>query len=375
VLFMGITSFFTLGVVLVLLGVNQAAMARDLSLDLAASGFLGAALALGLGVGVTCAGPLVDRIAGRPLFVGACLLTALALWTVQPSMSYARTVAHVALIGVGCGAYDTVLNVATFDRFKARAANALATLHAAATAGAALGPWLITRAMAGGHWTRTFHALGAIYLGFALWGALTPLPVRVAHAQPRESSTLASVSSPALYSLALIAFAYVGVENGLTMFAVPWAQSHGQAEAIGRSGISALWLGLFVGRLALALQPRPPGTTWLIVCGLMGAAVVCLASALSLPSLIWVLGSAGLALGPVYPLMISITARRFPHAVGLASGLASGAGALGGFSLPWLSGAIGDAIGMRSAIATIGGCSVLIALAAFGLARGPRMPL
>jgi nitrate/nitrite transporter NarK len=94
-----------------------------------------------------------------------------------------------------------------------------------------------------------------------------------------------------------------------------------------------------------------------------------------LPSLIWVLGSAGLALGPVYPLMISITARRFPHAVGLASGLASGAGALGGFSLPWLSGAIGDAIGMRSAIATIGGCSVLIALAAFGLARGPRMPL
>jgi hypothetical protein len=40
-----------------------------------------------------------------------------------------------------------------------------------------------------------------------------------------------------------------------------------------------------------------------------------------------------------------------------------------------LSGAIGDAIGMRSAIATIGGCSVLIALAAFGLARGPRMPL
>jgi hypothetical protein len=61
--------------------------------------------------------------------------------------------------------------------------------------------------------------------------------------------------------------------------------------------------------------------------------------------------------------------------MGLASGLAAGAGALGGFSLPWLSGAIGDAIGMRGAIATIGGCSMLIALAALGLARGPRVPL
>jgi nitrate/nitrite transporter NarK len=58
--------------------------------------------------------------------------------------------------------------------------------------------------------------------------------------------------------------------------------------------------------------------------------------------------------------------------VGLASGLASGAGALGGFSLPWLSGAIGDAIGMRAAIATIGGSSLLIALAALGLSREPR---
>jgi fucose permease len=374
VLVLSLTSFFTLGVVLVLLGVNQAEMARDLSLDLAASGLLGAALALGLGVGVTCAGPLVDRLPGKRLFVGACLLTSVALWTVQPSMSYARTLTHVVLIGIGCGGYDTVLNVATFDRFTTRASNALAALHASATAGAALGPLLILWGSAGGHWTRTFHGLAAIYLGFACWGAVSRLPARAVSARTHTSSALASLASPALIALAIIAFAYVGVENSLTMFAVPWAQSQRQAEAIGRSGISALWLGLFFGRLALALQRRPPGAAWLVACGLAGTAVVCSASVFSLGSLTWVLGAAGLALGPVYPLMISLAARRFPEAVGTASGLASGAGALGGFSLPWLAGAVGDAIGMRAAIATIGSCSLLIALAALALARGTGEP-
>jgi fucose permease len=373
VLILSLTSFFTFGVVLVLLGVNQAEMARDLSLDLAASGLLGAAMALGLGVGVTCAGPLVDRLPGRRLFVAACLLTSVALWTVQPSMSYARTLTHVVLIGIGCGGYDTVLNVATFDRFKTRAASALAALHAAATAGAALGPSLILWGRAGGHWTQSFHGLAALHLVFACWGALTPMPARVVSARAHAGS-LAKLASPALFGLALIAFAYVGVESSLTLFAVPWAQSQHAAEALGHSGISALWLGLFVGRLALALQRRPPGAAWLVACGLGGAAVVCSASAFSLGSLVWVLGAAGLALGPVYPLMISLAARRFPEAVGTASGLASGAGALGGFSLPWLAGSVGDAISMRAAIAAIGSCSLLIALAALALARGTGEP-
>jgi fucose permease len=369
VLLLGLTSFFTLGVVLVLLGVNQAEMARDLSLDLADSGFLGAVLALGLGVGVTCAGPLVDRLRSRPIFVCACLLTSFALCTVQANMSYARTVAHVALFGAGCGGYDTVLNVAVFDRFRVRAASALAALHASATAGAALGPWLIAWLTAGGHWSRTFHVLGVIYLAFAVWGALTKFPDRPTHDSDRSSHRVASVLSPALFALAAIAFAYVGVENGLTMFAVPWAQSHDGAEAIGRSGISALWLGLFIGRLLLALQRRSIGAPLLVVCGLTACAILCTASALSLTALVWILGATGLALGPVYPVMISLAARRFPNALGTASGLVAGAGAAGGFALPWCCGAIGDAFGMRAAVTTIGGSALLIAVAALALAR------
>ncbi|TFG92013.1 MAG: hypothetical protein E4H11_10005, partial [Myxococcales bacterium] len=55
-------AFLLFGVMLVLVGANQAELARDLELDLAGSGLLVSLLSVGLGVGVLGAGPLVDRV-------------------------------------------------------------------------------------------------------------------------------------------------------------------------------------------------------------------------------------------------------------------------------------------------------------------------
>jgi fucose permease len=382
VLPLGSAAFFCLGIVLVLLGANQAAMARDLSMDLAASGFLGACLALGLGIGVTASGPLVDRFPRRPLFVGACLLTAVALLTAEAGMGYARAVLHVTAIGAGCGFYDTLLNAAALDRFRERAAPALAFLHAAATAGAVVGPPLVAWTTEGRDWTASFHGLGLVFVGLALWAALVPLPAsgsdaaRPAHERHDPASEAArgkSLFTPALLALCAIAFAYVGVENGLTLFAVPWATSGlGLGEATGRSGISVFWLGLLLGRLALVPQRRAIGAGLLALCGFGGALVVCAASVLARPELVAVMALAGLALGPVYPVMISLAGQRFPHAAGTAAGLVGGAGALGGFLLPWLTGVVGDAAGVVTAVGVLGAFSLVISGASLALVRNGR---
>ena len=379
---LGSAAFFALGIVLVLVGANQAAMARDLSMDLAASGFLGASLALGLGVGVTSSGPLVDRFPRRPLFVGACLLTAVALLTAQAGMSYARAVVHVAAIGAGCGFYDTLLNATALDHWRERAAPALASLHAAATAGAVVGPPLVAWTTAGSDWAASFHVLGLFYLALAAWATIVPLPESGADAArpalPAREGTLdaarrTSLLAPALFALGAVAFAYVGVENGLTLFAVPWGTSGlALSESAGRTSISVFWLGLLAGRLVLVFQRRPPGAGLLAACGFAGAAVVCTASALARPELVAVMGLAGLALGPVYPVMISLAGRRFPHATGTAAGLVGGAGALGGFLLPWLTGAVGDAAGVVAAVGVLGAFCLVIAGAALALAHRSR---
>src|SRR5262245_36137825 len=72
-------AFLAFGVVLVLVGANEASLAAQLGLDLARSGLLASSLALGLGAGVVIAGPLFDRYPRRPLFVASTLLAAVAL--------------------------------------------------------------------------------------------------------------------------------------------------------------------------------------------------------------------------------------------------------------------------------------------------------
>jgi fucose permease len=329
-------------------------------------------LALGLGLGVLMAGPLSDRVSRRGLFVISCAVTAAGLLAVDVHMSYARLVVQVGLIGCACGFYETIINLVTVDRISARAAGALAFVHAAATAGAGAGPFLLSWIVAGAHWSRGFHALGWVHVALAVWGAASDFSP--GHPQPSAAGTRVLVAPGSLKSfgmlaLALIAFAYVGVENGVTLFAVAWSRSRGETESIGRAGISALWTGLLLGRLLLAARPVRRGALLLVACGCGGALVVLTTNQLALRPLSLALGLAGFALGPVYPTLIALAAQRFPHSLGTALGMVASAGAAGGFCVPWLVGIAGDALGVRTAITLLGVCSLMVAAAANLLTR------
>jgi nitrate/nitrite transporter NarK len=75
----------------------------------------------------------------------------------------------------------------------------------------------------------------------------------------------------------------------------------------------------------------------------------------------------------VYPVMIALTGRYFPGA-GTALGLVAGAGACGGFVLPWISGVVGDAFDARYAIAVLGASAAVIAVGALVLGRERSAP-
>ena len=368
---LGSLTFFAFGVMLVMLGANQAELARDLALDLEQSGFLGASLALGLGVGVIVGGPLYDRLPKRWLFSGSMALTGLLLLSAAADAGYARTVALVLAIGVTCGIYDTVVNALIAQRFRATATRALALAHASATAGATLGPLLMRVNPLGTSWPAAFHGLGYLHLAIALWGALTDFgPAAHGGAQHAPTPTGASLRrSGALLSLSIVAFAYVGIENGLTVFAVPWALSRGATEAVGQTSISAFWLGLLFGRVGLVLRQPSDGAPLLAAAGALGMLAVCGASQLTQAPLPLAALLAGFALGPVYPLMISLAAQRFPHALGVSLGLVAGVGAAGGFCLPWLIGVIADSSSVRLAIGVLGAHALAISAASLFLRR------
>lgn len=383
---LGFFAFLAFGVVLVLVGANQAALAQALELDLAGSGLLGAALALGAGVGVTGAGPIVDRFPRRPLFVASALLAAAALLSIHPGVSYTRAFVHLVVLGVGVGFYDTLLNAVVIQRSGAAAARPLALLHAGATAGAVAGPFLVAALARIGDWTSSFHATGWALVALAGWAACVPLPAparhgvaSVGHGDPAPAGGGAAGASPApLLSLALLAlagvgFAYVGVETALTVFAVPWATDLLSLEpARGQAAISALWLGLLAGRLGMLVLRRELGGPFLLASGAAAAAVIAIAALVRTPWIELAGFAAGLALGAVYPVMIALAGRRFPHASGTAAGLVAGAGAFGGFTVPWAAGMVGDRAGMSGALLAVAAFAAMISLSAVVLARRPE---
>lgn len=367
---LGVAAFGVFGVVLVLVGANQAELARALGLDLTRSGLLGAALSGGLGAGVTGIGPLVDRLPRRPLFLGATLLAGTSCLLVGPEVGFAGAVVLLALLGVGVGAYDTLLNALAVEVHGRSATGPLAVLHGAATLGAALGPFAIGALAARGGFEASFRATGALLLLLSVAVAAVRLPPPPPRATSGIGGDLRRVFGPALAALALVSFAYVGVETSLTLLAVPYASLDlGLGPDRGRLAISAFWFGLFLGRLALLLLARPVTGVDLALAGAAGGVLLATGIALEVRLLEAVTFGTGLSLGCVYPVMIALAGRAFPQARGLATGLVAGTGAAGGFAWPWFTGWLGDLAGPAVAVGSlVAGCAG-IALAGVWFAR------
>ncbi len=352
-------AFMAFGVVLVLVGANQNALAHSLSLDLAESGLLVSLLSLGLSVGVVAAGPLFDRLPRRPLFVGALAVAGFTLASVRPGLSYTQWLLIVTLTGLGIGAYDTLINAVVAQRFRHASSRPMTIMHSAASLGAIGGPALVVWISEQRDWTASFVAVGWAHLALACVALFVRFPA------PEKTEGMPwSRLLPVMWPLGLAAFAYVGVEACLTLFAVPYAEELGLSAEIGQYSISFFWVGLLGGRLLVAALGQ--GDARVVLVGgvssalLLGGAVASATAAVGVS-----LFCVGAALGGVYPVVIALAGQRAPGAEGSATGLVAGLGGIGGFVVPWLTGALGDERGIALAYGSVACWCILAAVGAF----------
>ncbi len=356
---------------LVLPGAVQPALAAALGLDLAASGGVASALSLGLGAGVVLGGPLADRLPRRPLFVASAALAGLSGLALAGGGSFAGVLAATAGLGLGAGLYETLLNAAVPERAPASAAARLALLHSAATLGAGLGAPLLGVLAGAAGYAGAYGGLGAAFGVLALLGLGVSFPRPGARDPVRPAALVKEKDRPLvkLVPWAVAAFAYVGLETALSVFAVPYAHAVGLDARRGVTSLSAFWLGLLAARLAFAALRVPARAAVLRAAGLGGA--LALAAGLArvpIPELVFL--ATGLALGVVFPLLVLFAGEAWPTRRASAVGLVVGAGSLGGFAVPWLAGALGDRLGAAGAVGSLAALSLGIAAAA----RAPRPP-
>lgn len=363
----GSTYLFSFGILLILIGANQAELANSLHIDLAQTGFLTAMLSTGLGLGILMGGKLVGHRRRRAIFIAFSALIGISLLSVQEVMSFQRAVTHIFFVGVGAGTCMTFLNTMASEHYQERAARALAILHASVTIGAIIGPFIVRWILRDHPWSTSFHFTGVLILLISLWATVANFhEAPPAQEAPHGDGANPVRLFPALIPLAFIGMCYVGIETVVVTFAVPFASDAlNQSIVHGQTGISIYWFGILLGRLSILTLRGEFGSRTLLLSA--SAAFGCCLAALFLhPLPIELITFAiGLSLGSTYPVLIAYTGHIFAHRRARAISLVSFCGSLGGFTIPWLTGYIGDVRGMKIAGSSMFIWFLTLILAAF----------
>ena len=282
-------------------------------------------------------------------FAGASLFA----WFAHVSWGFAGGAAAVTLLGFGLGQIMSSVNLMAGSGPAGEQTGSLARLSAAWCIGAILSPLLTTVLL-----TAVTPAMRlALFAPCFLVPLLSFRGERVQSIQATEtaesgaSSVHSGVSGPVI--LCTMAFMlYSGAEasiNGwLPLFATRYnLGSLGTAQWMN----SLFWGGLIVGRITAARFVTPAGESSLLNRCVI-AAVCCLLWLIAFPSALTVMAGsvlAGMCLGPVFPLMLSLAlACRFStRCMGVALA-ACGAGAA---LLPSLLGAISASFSLRAGMA------------------------
>lgn len=284
-----------------------------------------------------CGALLVRRRFRRSLVAGYTLV---ALGPALLTMVHGYlAAASIGVFGLGLGMAMTSTSLIIGWIFPQARGSALSTLNFIWSIGATACPFAIA------HWSGTL-SLGALCPAVAAIGALLAILVATLRLPPWESSRAAAAETAAgaasiIVLFAAIAFLYVGVEatvggwiSTYTMRVTLWRFTGGTLAA------GCFWGALLAGRglTPLALRRIPEKTLHAAATLAASSGILLLVmthgSRMLIAAALW----AGLTLGPVYPLTISLFIGRAGETRN--AGWVFAMAGFGGAVLPWLTGLV-----------------------------------
>jgi fucose permease len=224
-------------------------------------------------------------------------------------------------------------------------------LHASWGVGAAVAPAVVATTLHAGRTWRSAY-LGLAVAELALGGAFL-LTRRAWSSVPAPAPEHAAVErgrwSAAHTRRVLLFFFYTGVESGVGLWSASvLVSTRGATPARAGVAVALYWGGLTIGRLVFGLLVPRLGEARVLRAALACALVLLVTLAVpGTPLLVAQLGLAalGFSLGPVFPLLMHETPRRFPGADGVRLvGYQIAAASAGVATLPWVLGAAGRAL-------------------------------
>jgi fucose permease len=295
--------------------------------------------------------------------------------------------------GLGAGCLDGGANGLVLDVYREGRGRAMNLLHVWFSVGALLAPLAIGRAVDAGVAWQAIMVVSALPLAaLAMAYALVPRPsgrrqrskgasagaAAGAAASPAASAAASPAASPSVgarllsgpiillgIAIACYVAAEIGVSNWLVRFLEP------APLATATLALSLVWAGATVGRLlSSAIADRFDHLRFTLVCVvLMGLAIGAAVAAPTLPLSIALFTLAGVASGPVFPMIIALGGERFPERSAAVGGTLVGFAVVGSTAYPPAIGFLSVTVGLPIAMAGNALLCMVGALALVGFGR------
>lgn len=293
-------------------------------------------------------GVLSDRLGKKHVLQGACALLLVGSMVVSLASELPHAFAGACLMGLGGGILESLSTTLLSDLFPDRRKFFLNFSQVVFSSGAVAGPFLMGLLLPlGVSWRLCFGGIGG--LSIVLFGlfSISHIP-KPTHDERIHFEALGRiVRRPALLMICVALFGYVLTESAVVIYANAYLQTeHHAPERWAIYGLSLFWFSMGLGRILCALIPErvpyPPVIAGLLLLTTLPLILQYWASGWVVSLVLFAL--TGLACAGTWPLIIGMTASRFPGYSGTVLGITIAVGAMGCAMAPTVMNALFDHI-------------------------------
>ncbi len=343
---------FLFGVVLAILGTlfGLPQMRERLQVQMAEEGDLFLLLFAGVFLASLATGALIDRAGNKPVFVISALLVALGLAGMALATSFAGAAAGALVLGTGGGGLNTASNALVSDLSGRGRGRMLNLLNISYGVGALAVPLLVASLGNEMRVRRILFGCAAASVVAALTYWLLPFPSSRESRRWRAGEFLRMAGAPGVLLLGTILFFQSGNESAMGGWTSAYLGTLGANARTATWVLSCYWAGMILGRgMAAGLLGRMEKKRLILLSGagaFAGSLLMILAPNLSVA--VAAAALTGLSFAAVYPTTLAIAGDQSSRSAGTIFGMLFAMGLLGGMSVPWAIGQVGDAWGLRA---------------------------
>lgn len=353
-------------------------LALQTQTDLGQMGVVFTARALGVFWGSLFSGQIYDRFPRHPVLGGALLVMALTFAAAPLFHSLWLLLFIVFVMGIAAGIVIVGGNTLLMWVHPGNLGPWINGMNFFGALGSFLAPIFITAFLTGqGEIRGAFWILALGIAGAALWALLVPSPAMAGKNEEHHPAAPQPMRWGIVWPFALVFLLYVGIEVsvGGWIYTYTLAMHAGSSTSAGLM-TSAFWASIAIGRLlAIPLSSRWRART-ILVFDFAGALLSLAGMILFSRSLaaLWVSTiGLGLCLASLFPTWLTFAGRRI-QITGKVNGIFFASTALGGMTIPWLSGQVFAIGGPRAMIVLLFSILLVASLvfAVMGFRRSPH---